>query len=49
MNNDGDTLFAGSSPARRTNSPQENEVSGATDTVLTQETPESGAESEKQV
>jgi len=35
------TLFAGSSPAMRTNFPQENEVSGVPDTALTQETAES--------
>lgn len=41
MSNDGNTLLAGSSPAKRTSFPEETNGSALSDTVQTQETPES--------
>ena len=44
MSNEENSQKAGSSPAKRTNSPSESRNSGASDTDLTQRTPESGEE-----
>lgn len=49
MSNTENTLFYGSNPCRTASFPQENAQSGLADTILTQETPDSEAESEKDV